>query len=87
MAFRIKIKKSAGRELASLPKRDKRRVVSAIEALAADPPPEGVRKLVGAADAFRIRVGDYRILYRVAEGIVTVFVIRIDHRKDAYRSK
>ena len=85
MAYRVEIKASAVKEIAALPKREQRRVVAAIEALADDPRPQGVRKLVGATDAYRLRVGDYRIAYQIGDDVLTVFVVRVGHRKDVYR--
>ena len=87
MAYRIQFKKSARKEIAALPKRDQRRVVSAIEALSDDPRPEGVRKLTGTEDAYRLRVGDYRIVYQITDNVLTVFVVRVGHRKDVYRRR
>ena len=87
MAYRIEVNKSARKEIAALPKREQRRVVSAIEALSDDPRPEGVRKLTGTEDAYRLRVGDYRIVYQIADNVLTVFVVRVGHRKDVYRRR
>ncbi len=87
MAYRIEVNKSAEKEIAALPKREQRRVVSAIKALADDPRPGGVRKLAGAEDAYRLRVGDYRIVYQIADNVLTVFVVRVGHRKDVYRRR
>ena len=87
MAYRIEVNKSADKEIAALPKREQRRVVSAIEALAGDPRPEGIRKLTGTEDAYRLRVGDYRIVYQIADNVLTVFVVRVGHRKDVYRRR
>ncbi|KKL68530.1 hypothetical protein LCGC14_2124060 [marine sediment metagenome] len=85
MPYRVEIKRSAQKELAALPKRDRRRVMSAIAGLAANPRPDGARKLVGADDAYRIRVGDYRIVYQVADRVLVVYVVRVAHRKDVHR--
>jgi len=87
MPYRVEVKKSAVKEIAALPKRDQRRVIRAIAALADEPRPEGARKLTGAEDAYRIRVGDYRIIYQIANDVLTVLVVRVAHRKDAYRRK
>jgi len=87
MAYRVEIKGSAVKEIAALPKREQRRVVSAIEALSGDPRPEGVRKLTGIEDAYRLRVGDYRVVYQISDDVLTVFVVRVGHRKDVYRRK
>ena len=87
MAHQIKIKRPAAKEIAALPKRDRRRVIAAIEALADDPRPEGARKLTNIENAYRIRVGDYRVVYQIVDNILTVFVVRVGHRKDVYRRK
>ncbi len=87
MPYRVEVKKSAVKEIAALPKRDRRRVVRAIDALADDPRPDGVRKLTGAEDAYRIRVGDYRIVYQIVDDVLIVLVVRVAHRKDIYRRK
>lgn len=87
MGYRIEIKESACKEIAALPRREQRRVISAIGALADDPRPEGVRRLVGTEDAYRLRVGDHRIVYRIADDVLTVFVVRVGQRKDVYRRK
>lgn len=87
MVYRIKTNKSVDKELAALPKRDRRRVVSAIDALADDPRPGGVRKLTDTEDTYRLRVGVYRIVYQIADKVVTVFVLRVGHRRDVYRRR
>ena len=57
----------------------------AIDALASDPFPHGHRKLVGSEAKYRIRVGDYRVVYNVENQELVIFIIRIGHRKDIYR--
>ena len=85
MGYQVEIKRSAAKEIAALPKRDRRRVVSAIEALADDTRPEGARKLTNIENAYRIRVGDYRVVYQIVDNILTVFIVCAGHRKDMYR--
>ncbi len=87
MAYRVRVKKSAAKEIAALPKRAQRRVVSAITGLTDEPRPRGVRKFATLEEGYRLRVGDYRIVYHIAERTVTVFVVRVRHRKDVYRWK
>ena len=87
MAYRVEVERSAKKELTALPKRDQRPVGLAIDSLADNPRPEGVRKLTGTEDAYRLRVGDYRIVYQIADNVLTVFVVRVGHRKDVYRRK
>jgi mRNA interferase RelE/StbE len=87
MAYRVEVKASAVKEIAALPKRDQRRVVSAIDALADDPRPHGVRKLAGSENVYRVRVGDYRIVYQVFDDVLIVHVVRVGHRRDVYRRR
>lgn len=85
MTCRVEVKKSAQKEIAALPKRDQRRVVDAIAEPAANPRPIGARKLTGIANAYRIRVGDYRIVYQIQDDILIVYIVRVAHHKDVNR--
>lgn len=60
------------------------RIISALQTLADDPRPRGVKKLKGYRDYWRIRVGDYRIIYAIQDDRLLVIVIRIGHRRDVY---
>lgn len=62
-----------------------RRLRTAIDSLAEDPRPAGCVKLTGSADLFRLRVGDYRILYQVQDRVLVVLVVDIGHRREVYR--
>jgi mRNA interferase RelE/StbE len=84
--YKVLLKRSAAKEIAALPTRDwRRRVVERIGALAAEPRLVGNQKLAGSDDTYRIRVGDYRILYEVDDDRREVTIFRIAHRKEAYR--
>ena len=84
--YRIRLKKSAAKEIDRLPDRqDRRRIVDCIEALAANPRPQGCEKLAGQTNRYRIRQGRYRIVYSIEDTILTVFIIRVADRKDVYR--
>ena len=85
MTHTVLIKPSARRELESLPDEMLRRVDRIIASLVTDPRPRGCVKLQGAADLFRMRVGDYRVIYRIDDAIRVVEVTRIGHRRDVYR--
>jgi mRNA interferase RelE/StbE len=85
MAYRVQFLRSAKRELGDLPLPIRRRVTTAINALSGDPRPPGAKLLSGADRRWRVRVGDYRILYRINDDMVEVLVIRVRHRSDAYR--
>lgn len=84
--YRIAIKPSALKELEGVRRKmDRKRIVSRIRSLANDPRPRGCEKLSGRAERFRIRQGDYRIIYGINDDYLTVTVVRIGHRKDVYR--
>jgi len=85
MVYRIEVKSRAIKALAAISNPHRRRIARAIDGLARIPRPVGCVKLTGADDAYRIRVGDYRIVYQIADRIVTVYVIRIAHRREVYR--
>lgn len=83
--YEILIAPSAARALRGLDRPVQRRIATAIDGLAADPRPSGVRKLVGAEGLWRIRVGDYRVVYEIADDRLVVLVVHIGHRRDIYR--
>lgn len=64
-----------------------REIVGRIDELVEEPRPTGATNVVGAANTFRIRVGDFRAVYEVQDAIVTVLVIRIGHRRDVYQNR
>ena len=83
-SYRILLKRSAAKELEGLPEKDRRRVVRRIQSLADDPRPTGCEKLSGQ-EKFRLRQGDYRILYSIDDAGSEVTVVKIGHRRDVYR--
>ena len=83
--YDLEISRTAERQLRRLPRADQARVVQAMLQLATDPYPRGARKLLGYDDVFRIRVGQYRVLYSVSEATVIVVVLKIGQRRDVYR--
>jgi len=85
-SYSVVIKKSAERELRALPKEDLRRVVDRIRALAGDPRPHGNEKIT-SRERYRIRQGDYRIVYAVDDEGRTVEIVKIGHRREVYRKK
>lgn len=76
---------AAARQVRKLPKNERARVLDAIDGLAEDPRPHGARKLVGAELAWRIRIGDYRVVYDIEDDRLTVTVVRAGHRREVYR--
>ncbi len=83
--YALQLTPAARRELARLDRGVQKRLASAMESLADEPYPGGCRKLAALDGAWRIRVGDYRIVYQVEQGKLIVLVLRIAHRKDVYR--
>lgn len=84
MARRIELKKSAEKEFLALEELTKHRIRSAILSLADNPKPNGFRKLQNK-DGYRIRVGDYRILYTIDNKPETIIIYAIGHRRDIYK--
>lgn len=85
-SYRVLIKPSAAKEIEAVgQKKDRRRVVAAIQSSAGDPRPPGCEKLSGERDRYRVRVGRYRIVYSVADTELVVVIVRVGHRKDVYR--
>ena len=82
--FEVRLRRSVAKDLLRLPKSDNRRIVTRIEALAENPRPHGCEKLAGSS-AYRIRQGDYRIVYTIDDGLILVEIIRIGHRREVYR--
>ena len=85
MAFRIEWKKSTRKDLRKLPASAADKIIGAVENLAQNPLPHGVEKLSGSEHAYRIRLGDYRIVYEVVTESKLVEIQRVRHRKDVYR--
>lgn len=84
-SYRIQWKQSAKKELRKLPDQARRRILKAVEGLKNDPHPSGSKKLVGVEQAFRIRIGDYRVIYSLFPSALYVEIIRVADRKEAYR--
>jgi len=83
--YRVEVETRAKREFLDLPAEAQERTTDAIDDLEANPRPSGAKRLVGK-DGYRIRKGDYRILYTVDDKSHMVYVYRIGHRRDVYRS-
>ena len=83
-SYNVLVKRSAAKEIEALPLKDRRRVVTRIEGLAANPRPVGCEKLSGE-EKYRIRQGDYRVLYEIVDRDLIVTVVRVGNRRDVYR--
>lgn len=85
MPYSILLRPAAIRDLKGLPSSTRSRIEKAIDRLTNDPRPPGAKKLVGVASEWRLRVGDYRVLYLVNDSERHVVVARVAHRREAYR--
>jgi mRNA interferase RelE/StbE len=83
--YRILLERAAEKDLSRLSTEIHDRVIAAIQALANNPRPPGCRKLAGSKNDWRIRVGDYRVVYEIADTIRVVRINRVRHRRDVYR--
>jgi len=83
-SYKLLIKTSAAKELESVPSKDRRRIVKKIQSLSSDPRPSGCEKLSGG-EKYRIRQGNYRILYTIQNDVLIITVIRVGHRREVYR--
>ena len=83
--YRVLLERAAEKDLARLSSEIHSRVIAAIQALATNPRPPGCRKLAGSKTDWRIRVGDYRVVYEIADQIRVVRVNRVRHRREVYR--
>ena len=83
-SYDLVVKKSAERELRVLPKQDLRRVTQRLQTLSHNPRPPGCEKLSGQ-DQYRIRQGDYRIVYAIDDTARMVILVKIGHRREVYR--
>ena len=83
-AYKIFFRQSVLKDVAKIPKRELQRIMKRIAALADNPKPMGYEKISGQ-DRFRIRQGSYRIVYSIQDDELTIWIIKIGHRKDVYR--
>jgi len=83
-AYKLFFKKSVQKDFDSIPKKDLKRILSRIESLSEDPRPKGCDKLTGQ-ERYRLRQGRYRIVYSIQDDELTVWVVKVGHRKDIYR--
>jgi mRNA interferase RelE/StbE len=82
--YRIFFKSSVEKDLRSIPKKDLKKILARIEALANEPRPQGYEKL-SSREKYRIRQGTYRIIYSIQDKELTVWVVKVGHRKAVYR--
>jgi mRNA interferase RelE/StbE len=83
--YSVSFRRSAEKDMRKLASSIQDRVIEAVEKLAKAPRPSGCKKLAGSEDAYRIRVGDYRVIYTVDDVILIVAIERVRHRREVYR--
>ena len=84
MTYKIFIEKSAQKDLSKVPRKDQNRIIKSIEELSINPRSAKSKKLTGR-DAWRIRVGDYRVIYEIHHERLLILIVVIGHRKDIYK--
>jgi mRNA interferase RelE/StbE len=82
--YRIDIQEGASKALRKLDKPVRERMAAAIDALASNPRPPGIKAVIGQPGAFRIRVGDWRVLYEIEDDQLVVLIVEIAHRSTVY---
>jgi mRNA interferase RelE/StbE len=85
LKYRIEFKRSAAKALKKIPRSDRRKIRDRIDSLAENLPDPVTTKMKGDNPFHKVRVGDYRIVYEIQEGLLVILVLRIGHRKDVYR--
>ena len=87
MTYEVRLAPAAVRQLRKLDPPGRRRVQAAIDLLAEDPRPPGAQQLVGGAGEWRMRTGDFRIIYDILDGELLVLVVKVGHRRDVYERR
>jgi len=85
MAYTIEIQSAAARQIRRLPVAAQDQIRPVIRALAEDPRPSGVVKLHGSNDLYRVRSGDYRIIYQIRDDVLVVVIVTVGNRREVYR--
>lgn len=87
MTYRVTFAPSAARQLRKLDPQARRRVQAAVELLSTEPRPPAATQLVGGGGEWRVRTGDYRIVYEIHDRELLVLVLAVGHRRDVYRAR
>ena len=82
--YKIEIKRSAQKEIQALPKKDVQRIIVEIQRLSDNPRGPDSKKLSGQ-ERYRVRVGQYRILYEIIDNVLLITIVRVAHRREVYR--
>ncbi|HEY5195824.1 MAG TPA: type II toxin-antitoxin system RelE/ParE family toxin [Solirubrobacteraceae bacterium] len=87
MTYRISLSPAAARQLRKFDPQVRRRIQGVLELLAVEPRPPAATRLVGGAGEWRVRTGDYRIVYEIEDQELLVLVLRVGHRREIYRAR
>jgi mRNA interferase RelE/StbE len=85
VGYTVDFTTGAAKEIRRLDQGVRKRILSSIAELGTDPRPKGGKKLAGEQNAWRIRIGDFRVLYEIQDNILTVTVVRVAHRREVYK--
>lgn len=85
--YRIEVSRPAVRQLRKLDPGERRRIQAAIELLASNPRPSGAKKLVDGDGEWRVRTGNYRIVYEIRDEVLVILVLAVGHRREIYRRR
>ncbi|MGB3203883.1 MAG: type II toxin-antitoxin system RelE/ParE family toxin [Crinalium sp.] len=85
MTYQIELTKGALKQLKKLPTDIRERIDLKIQELAVNPRPDGVKKIEGDLSLYRIRIGDYRVIYQIQDDVLLVIVVKVKHRREVYR--
>lgn len=85
MSYTVEFTTAAARQIRKLPRNVRTRVLDAVETLSVEPRPQGARKLMAEDIAWRLRTGDYRIIYEIVDDTLTVTIVRAAHRREVYK--
>ena len=83
--YSVIIERPALKALAAIPDKDAKKITKAIDELAENSRPNGVKKLKGKGEFYRIKVGNYRVIYEINDGELVIVVVEIGHRKEVYK--
>ena len=87
MTYTVEVAPAADRQIRKLDRETQRRVLTALERLSEDPRPSGSVKLQTAEDLYRVRVGDYRVIYEISDRRLLVLVLKVGHRSEVYKGR
>jgi len=87
MSYEVQILPKAARQIKALSVEVRQDISLMIQSLANEPRPIGVKKLSGEKDIYRVRVGNYRVLYRIIDKVLVVVVVSVGHRREVYRDR